>query len=44
VTGWSPGSRLIAMIGHRRPGGKGVVPAAMAVPLPEGRSFEEGRH
>jgi NADPH:quinone reductase-like Zn-dependent oxidoreductase len=42
VTGWSPGDRLIAMIGHGGLAEKVVVPAAMAVPLPEGRSFEEG--
>ncbi len=42
VTGWSPGDRLIAMIGHGGLAEKVVVPAAMAVPLPEGRSFTEG--
>jgi NADPH:quinone reductase len=42
VTGWSPGDRLIAMIGHGGLAEKVVVSAAMAVPLPEGRSFEEG--
>jgi NADPH:quinone reductase-like Zn-dependent oxidoreductase len=42
VSGWSPGDRLIAMIGHGGLAQKVVVPAAMAVPLPEGRSFEEG--
>jgi NADPH:quinone reductase-like Zn-dependent oxidoreductase len=42
VTGWSPGDRLIAMIGHGGLAGKVTVAAAAAVPLPEGRSFEEG--
>jgi NADPH:quinone reductase-like Zn-dependent oxidoreductase len=42
VTGWSPGDRVIAMIGHGGLAEKVVVPAAMAVPLPDGRSFEEG--
>ena len=42
VTGWSPGDRLIAMIGHGGLAEKVVVPAVMAVPLPEGRSFEDG--
>jgi NADPH:quinone reductase-like Zn-dependent oxidoreductase len=42
VSGWSAGDRLIAMIGHGGLAEKVVVPAAMAVPLPEGRSFEEG--
>jgi len=42
VTGWSPGDRLIAMIGHGGLAEKVVVPAALAVPLPKGRSFEEG--
>ncbi|MGQ0560034.1 MAG: NADPH:quinone oxidoreductase family protein [Sphingosinicella sp.] len=42
VTGWSPGDRLIAMIGHGGLAEKVVVPAATAVPLPEQRSFEEG--
>jgi NADPH:quinone reductase-like Zn-dependent oxidoreductase len=42
VSGWSPGDRLIAMIGHGGLAEKVVVPAALAVPLPEGRSFEEG--
>jgi NADPH:quinone reductase len=37
-----PGDRLIAMIGHGGLAEKVVVSAAMAVPLPEGRSFEEG--
>ena len=42
VTAWSPGDRVIAMLGHGGLAEKVVVPAAMAVPLPEGRSFEEG--
>jgi NADPH:quinone reductase len=42
VAGWSPGDRLVAMIGHGGLAEKVVVPAAMAVPLPEGRSFVEG--
>ena len=42
VTGWSVGDRLIAMIGHGGLSEKVVVQAAMALPLPEGRSFEEG--
>src|SRR5687768_11696670 len=42
VSGWSPGDRLIAMIGHGGLAEKVVVPAAMAVSLPEGRSFAEG--
>jgi len=42
VTGWSAGDRVVAMIGHGGLAEKVVVPAAMAVPLPAGRSFEEG--
>jgi len=42
VTGWTAGDRMIAMIGHGGMAERVVVPAAMAVPLPEGRSFEEG--
>jgi NADPH:quinone reductase-like Zn-dependent oxidoreductase len=42
VTGWAEGDRLIAMIGHGGLSEKVVVQAAMALPLPEGRSFEEG--
>jgi NADPH:quinone reductase-like Zn-dependent oxidoreductase len=42
VSGWSAGDRLIAMIGHGGLAGKVVVQAATALPLPEGRSFEEG--
>jgi NADPH:quinone reductase-like Zn-dependent oxidoreductase len=42
VSGWSTGDRLIAMIGHGGLAEQVVVNAATAVPLPEGRSFEEG--
>jgi len=42
VTGWSPGDRLIAMLGHGGLAQKVLVSAAAALPLPEGRSFEEG--
>ncbi|HVQ10164.1 MAG TPA: NADPH:quinone oxidoreductase family protein [Allosphingosinicella sp.] len=42
VSGWSAGDRVIAMLGHGGLAEKLVIPAAMAVPLPEGRSFEEG--
>ncbi len=42
VSGWAPGDRLIAMIGHGGLAEKVVVNAATALPLPEGRSFEEG--
>jgi NADPH2:quinone reductase len=42
VSGWSAGDRIIAMLGHGGLAEKLVIPAAMAVPLPEGRSFEEG--
>jgi len=42
VTAWSPGDRVIAMLGHGGLAEKVVVPAATAVPLPPGRSFEEG--
>jgi NADPH:quinone reductase-like Zn-dependent oxidoreductase len=42
VTGWSPGDRVIAMLGHGGLAEKVLVPAAMALGLPEGRSFEEG--
>ena len=42
VTGWSPGDRLIAMLGHGGLAEKLLVPAATAVPLPAGRGFEEG--
>ena len=42
VTGWQPGDRVIAMLGHGGLAEKVVVPAAMALRLPEGRSFAEG--
>jgi NADPH2:quinone reductase len=42
VTGWSVGDRLIAMLGHGGLSEKLLVPAAMAVPLPAERSFEDG--
>ncbi len=42
VSDWSPGDRLIAMIGHGGLAEKVLVPAAKAVPLPNGRSFVDG--
>jgi NADPH2:quinone reductase len=42
VEGWAEGDRLIAMLGHGGLAEKVLVPAAMAIPLPEGRSFEDG--
>jgi NADPH:quinone reductase len=42
VTGWAEGDRLIAMLGHGGLSEKVIVPAAAALPLPEGRGFEEG--
>jgi len=42
VSGWREGDRLIAMVGHGGLAEKVVVNAATALPLPEGRSFEEG--
>ncbi len=42
VTGWAEGARLIAMLGHGGLSEKLLVSAAMAIPLPEERSFEEG--
>ena len=42
VAGWEKGDRLIAMLGHGGLAEKVLVPAAMALPLPEGRGFEEG--
>ncbi|HMG46391.1 MAG TPA: NADPH:quinone oxidoreductase family protein [Allosphingosinicella sp.] len=42
VTGWDKGDRVIAMLGHGGLAEKVLVPAAMALPLPEGRGFEEG--
>jgi NADPH:quinone reductase-like Zn-dependent oxidoreductase len=40
--GWSVGDRVIAMLGHGGLSEKVLVPAAMALPLPPERSFEEG--
>ncbi|HEY0044989.1 MAG TPA: NADPH:quinone oxidoreductase family protein [Allosphingosinicella sp.] len=42
VSGWKVGDRLIAMIGHGGLSEKVLVSAAMALPLPPERSFEEG--
>ncbi|HEY0314231.1 MAG TPA: NADPH:quinone oxidoreductase family protein [Allosphingosinicella sp.] len=42
VSGWREGDRLIAMIGHGGLAEKVVVAAAMALPLPSERSFEDG--
>ena len=42
VAGWAEGDRLIAMLGHGGLAEKVLVPAAMAVPLPAERSFEDG--
>ena len=42
VGDWSEGDRLIAMIGHGGLAEKVLVAAAMAVPLPDERSFEDG--
>jgi len=42
VTGWAEGARLIAMLGHGGLAEKVLVAAAMAIPLPEGRSFGDG--
>jgi NADPH:quinone reductase-like Zn-dependent oxidoreductase len=42
VTGWSEGDRVIAMLGHGGLSEQVLVPAAMALPLPSGRGFEEG--
>jgi NADPH:quinone reductase-like Zn-dependent oxidoreductase len=42
VSAWSPGDRIIAMLGHGGLAEKVLVAAAMALPLPAGRSFEEG--
>ena len=42
VGGWAHGARLIAMLGHGGLAEKVLVPAAMAIPLPDGRSFEDG--
>ncbi len=42
VEGWTQGDRAIAMIGHGGLSEKVAVPAAMALPLPPERGFEEG--
>ena len=42
VSGWGAGDRVIAMLGHGGLAEKVLVPAAMALRLPEGRSFEQG--
>jgi NADPH:quinone reductase-like Zn-dependent oxidoreductase len=42
VSGWAPGDRLIAMLGHGGLAEKVLVPAATALPLPADRGFEEG--
>jgi NADPH2:quinone reductase len=42
VTGWAPGDRVIAMLGHGGLAEKVLVGAATALPLPAGRGFEEG--
>ncbi|HKR24320.1 MAG TPA: NADPH:quinone oxidoreductase family protein [Allosphingosinicella sp.] len=40
--GWAAGDRVIAMLGHGGLAEKVLVGAATALPLPEGRGFEEG--
>lgn len=42
VSGWSPGDRVISMLGHGGLAEKVLVGAATALPLPAGRGFEEG--
>ncbi|MGQ0588142.1 MAG: NADPH:quinone oxidoreductase family protein [Sphingosinicella sp.] len=42
VTGWAPGDRLIAMLGHGGLAEKVLVAADKALPLPPGRDFAEG--
>lgn len=42
VSGWSPGDRVIAMLGHGGLAEKVLVGAATALPLPAERGFEEG--
>lgn len=41
VSGWAPGDRLIAMLGHGGLAEKIVVDAAKAIPMPAGRGFAE---
>src|SRR6201998_1589595 len=42
VTGWQPGDRLIAVLGHGGLAEQAIVPAVRAVRLPEGRDPVEG--
>jgi NADPH:quinone reductase-like Zn-dependent oxidoreductase len=42
VSGWAPGDRVIAMLGHGGLQEKVLVGAATAIPLPEGRCFADG--
>lgn len=42
VEGWSAGDRIIAMLGHGGLAEKVLVPAAMALRLPDERNFEDG--
>jgi NADPH:quinone reductase len=42
VTGWAPGDRIAAVIGHGGLAEKVLVPAGAAYRLPEGRSFADG--
>ncbi|HEY5712381.1 MAG TPA: NADPH:quinone oxidoreductase family protein [Allosphingosinicella sp.] len=42
VTGWAPGDRLIAMLGHGGLAEKVLVGAATSLPLPDKWSFEDG--
>ncbi len=42
VTGFAPGDRVIAMVGHNGLAEKVAVDAGRLYPLPEGRSFAEG--
>ena len=42
VEGWAAGDHIIAMLGHGGLAEKVLVSAAMALPLPRGRSFAEG--
>jgi NADPH:quinone reductase len=42
VTGWQPGDRVLATVGHGGLVEKLAVPAAALHRLPEGRSFEDG--
>ncbi|WP_324750654.1 NADPH:quinone oxidoreductase family protein [Sphingomonas sp. LY54] len=42
VEGWMVGDRVMAMVGHGGLAEKVLVDARMALPLPEGRSFEDG--